>query len=183
MIERASTEVEAPYVTGTALAAWQMLLRANYVITRELDADLIEHHHLTMSDYDVLVQLRESCENRVRMSDLASLARLTRSGMTRLIEGLQRDGLVTRLRCTHDQRVSYAVLTEHGAKTLEAARLTHHAGIRRAFADYFSEEEFALLRDLLSRVPGDCLGSLDAALHGRAAEPTEDPCADAAPES
>lgn len=177
MIEGASID-EAQYVTGTALSAWHMLLRAHYLISRELDTDLIEHHGLTMSDYDVLVQLRECCEHRVRMSDLASQSRLTRSGMTRLIEGLERDGLVTRKRCTNDQRVSFAVLTERGEQMLKDARGTHHRGIQRAFADHFVEAEFEQLRELLIRVPGGCLGSLDPALQGRAAEPTDDPCAD-----
>lgn len=141
-------------VTGPLMVAWQRLLRANCVLSRVLDGELQAAHHLTISDYDVLVQLRDAEGHCLTMSDLSRRTTLTRSGMTRLVQGLERDGLVQRRACRSDARVSYAVITDNGLAVLEDARRTHHAGIRRVFADHFSAEEAEQLAELLGRIPG-----------------------------
>ncbi len=141
-------------VDGVVMTAWKGLLRANCILMRELDTELRSTHGLTISDYDVLVQLREAEDSSLRMSDLSRRTMLTRSGMTRLVQGLERDGFVERRACGEDARVSYAVLTPGGRERLEAARATHHAGIRRMFADHFDESAAAQLAQLLDRIPG-----------------------------
>ena len=150
---------EQEWVVGNTLEAWQRLLRANCVVMRELDSELQHEHGMTISDYDVLVSLRSAEGHSLRMSDLSRRTLLTRSGMTRLVQGLERDGLVERRSCAEDARVSYAVLTAVGTERIEAARRTHHAGIRRLFADHFSDEEAAHLAELLGRIPGVADGS------------------------
>jgi len=145
---------QTEFVTGPQLTAWQRLLRANCVVSRVLDGELQAAHGLTISDYDVLVQLRDAEGNCLTMSDLSRRTTLTRSGMTRLVQGLERDGLVQRRSCRTDARVSYAVITDNGLAVLEDARRTHHAGIRRVFADHFSTEEGEQLAELLARIPG-----------------------------
>lgn len=134
--------------------AWQRLLRAHCVLSRTLDGELQAAHGITISDYDVLVQLRDADGHCLTMSDLSRRTMLTRSGMTRLVQGLERDGLVERRACRSDARVSYAVLTTQGLQQLEDARRTHHAGIRRVFADHFSAEDGEQLAELLGRIPG-----------------------------
>jgi DNA-binding MarR family transcriptional regulator len=148
------TNTTPQLVTGPPLDAWQRLLRAHIVIARCLDAELRTETGMTLSDYDVLVHLRDSECGALTMSGLASRTLLTRSGMTRLVQGLERTGLVERRSCDSDARVSYAVITQLGRDTLRQARILHHEGIRRMFADHFSDEEAAALSDLLARIPG-----------------------------
>lgn len=141
-------------VTGALLEAWQRLLRSNCLVLRALDAELQSEHRMTISDYDVLVSLRSAEDGQLRMSDLSRRTMLTRSGMTRLVQGLERDGLVERASCESDARVCWVRLSPEGTARLDAARRTHHAGIRRLFADHFSEDEATQLAELLGRIPG-----------------------------
>lgn len=136
------------------MEAWQRLLRANCVFMRSLDSELRATHGMTISDYDVLIQLRDAERGGLKMSELSRRTMLTRSGMTRLVQGLERDGLVERRACGSDARVSYAALTELGHERLAAARCTHHAGIRRVFADHFTAADAEQLSALLGQIPG-----------------------------
>jgi DNA-binding MarR family transcriptional regulator len=149
-------------VTGVLLDAWQRLLRVNCILMRVLDHELQAAHAMTISDYDVLVSLRDAPDGRLRMSDLSRRTMLTRSGMTRLVQGLERDGIVERRACNADARVSYVRLTTDGCERLEAARRTHHAGIQRMFAEHFDDAEAAQLAELLGRIPGVADGTSDA---------------------
>lgn len=142
------------FVSGAPLLAWQRLLRSHCVLAGALDAELQSRHGLTLSDYDVLVQLRDAEHCSLPMSELSRRTLLTRSGMTRLVQGLQNDGLVERRACTSDARVSYAVLTPVGHDRLAEARRTHHDGIRRLFADRLSRDEAQQVADILGRIPG-----------------------------
>lgn len=148
-----SATVQSSIVTGPVMEAWQRLLRANCVVMAELDRELREAHGITISDYDVLIQLRDAENGCLRMSDLSRRTLLSRSGMTRLVQGLEADGFVSRRRCDNDQRSFYAALTDLGAERLESARCTHHRGIRRVFADYFEEDAAEQLSELLGRIP------------------------------
>src|SRR6185436_3450103 len=99
--------------------------------------------------------LAERENPKMRMCDLASTVLLSRSGLTRLVDRLERDGLIVRQSCADDARGQYAVLTDAGRERLEAARVTHRAGIRALFLDHFSPEELELLGDAWERVlPG-----------------------------
>lgn len=149
----------APLLTGLN-GAWTGFLRAHAMLARRLDAELQARHDLTLNDYDVLVQLRDSEAGHLRMSDVASRVVLTRSGITRLVDGLQRDGLVARSNCPTDARSVYACITDVGRARLAEAAATHRSGIREAFGDHFSEAELALLTEqferLISGVQQDC---------------------------
>ncbi len=134
-------------------AAWVRLLRAHAALTRRMDANLRNVHGLTLSDYEVLVQLANADDRCLSRVDLAERILLSQSGITRLLEGLERVGLVERASCTTDRRVVYARLTEAGqARCLEAAE-THLEDVRRAFFDRFSEDELRSLAELLGRLP------------------------------
>lgn len=143
-----------PMVTGAQLLAWKRLLRANCIALRDLDAQLQAEHRITISDYDVLVALREAEDGHLRMSDLSNSTMLTRSGMTRLVQGLERDGFVERVACPSDARVSWVRLSDDGRARLERARATHHEGIRRLFADHLEDDAAEQLAELLGRIPG-----------------------------
>ena len=140
-------------VSDSALTAWLRFLRAHAQITRELGARLEAKHGLTMSDYDVLIQLYLAEGHAMRRVDIARQVLLTASGITRLLDGLERSGLVAKRSCSTDARVSYAVLTEEGVRKVESARDSHLADVHELFGSQFSPEEREHLAELLGRLP------------------------------
>lgn len=148
-----STSTQVANIDAEAMQAWRRFLRAHCAIVRELDSDLRANFGMTINDFDVLVRLHNAENLRLRMSDLAQHVVLTRSGITRLIDGLVRLGYVERVHCAKDARVSYAVLTDTGSDALELARCSHHRGVIETFLSKFSGEELAQLSELLSRLP------------------------------
>jgi DNA-binding MarR family transcriptional regulator len=140
-------------VSDPTLTAWLRFLRAHAQITRELGARLEADHGLTMSDYDVLIQLYFAEGHAMRRVDIARQVLLTASGITRLLDGLERCGLVAKQACGSDARVSYAVLTEEGVRKVEAARDSHLADVDELFGSQFKSEERQQLAELLGRLP------------------------------
>ena len=138
---------------GITEAAWIRFLRAHAAVTRELSARLENAHGLTLSDFDVLVQLWHAEGNRLRRVDLARTVLLTASGITRLLDGLERAGWVEKQHCASDARVTYAALTQAGIEKIASARSSHHADIEELFGARFSDEEKATLDELLARLP------------------------------
>jgi DNA-binding MarR family transcriptional regulator len=143
-----------PLLEGSALEAWRSYLKSHAAILRALDADLIAQHSMTSRDYEVLLYLSQAPERKLPMSALAESTMLTRSGITRLIDGLVACGLIERISCSDDARVSYAHLTGAGREKLREAGHTHVASIRQLFLEHFSAEETEQLASLLSRLPG-----------------------------
>jgi DNA-binding MarR family transcriptional regulator len=139
---------------GCALDAWRSYLQSHASIVRELDAELLAEHDLTTRDYEVLLYLSQADDQRLPMSALAGSTMLTRSGITRLVDGLVDRGLIERLSCPKDARVSYAQLTPAGRSKLRAAGCTHVKSIQRLFLEHFSPDEIAQLALLLGRLPG-----------------------------
>jgi DNA-binding MarR family transcriptional regulator len=109
---------------------------------------------MTTRDYEVLLYLAQAPDRKLPMSALATSTMLTRSGITRLVDGLVDTGLIERVACESDARVSYARLTELGYERLREAGCTHIASIQRLFLEHFSPEEIDQLASLLSRLPG-----------------------------
>jgi DNA-binding MarR family transcriptional regulator len=141
---------EAPEVQ-----AWAKLLRAHAALTRRFSADLQATHGLTLNAYEVLLHLAHAPERRMRRVDLAGSVLLTASGITRLLDGLERAGYVDRAADENDARVTYAVLTDAGYEKLRDAAPTHVGGIRELFGDRFSRDELERLAELLDRLPSD----------------------------
>ena len=141
--------------TGTSpeIDAWANLLRAHAATTRRFNAELLADHDLTLNDYEVLLHLAHAPERRLRRVDLAEKVLLTPSGITRLLEGLERCGYVERAECESDARVTYAQLTREGLEKLRTAARTHVEGIRAYFAERFSQAELKSLGALLERLP------------------------------
>jgi len=139
---------------GSALEAWRGYLQSHASILRALDAELVAEHGLTTRDYEVLLYLAQAPGRMLAMSALAERTMLTRSGITRLVDGLVSGGLIDRVSCPNDARVSYASLTDVGYEKLREAGCTHVASIRRLFVAHFSADELEQLGLLLSRLPG-----------------------------
>lgn len=148
-----------------AVTSFVSLLRAHAQATRLLNAQLTADHGLTISDYEVLLRLSRAPDRRMRRVDLAEQVLLTASGVTRLLDGLERSGLVARAACDADRRVVYAVLTDDGLGKLRAASETHVAQIDAYFSARYEETELAELAALLGRIdgddPGDCAAPID----------------------
>jgi DNA-binding MarR family transcriptional regulator len=133
--------------------AWVGFLRSHAAITRQLNVDLLNAHGLTLSDYEVLLHLERADGGLMRRVDLAERVVLTASGITRLLDGLERAGYVERASCASDARVSYAKLTESGRVKLREASVTHLAGVAELFTSRYSDDELSSLAELLSRLP------------------------------
>lgn len=134
------------------LRAWRGLLRAHGCLAKRLDAELERAHGLPMTSYQVLDHLQEAQGGRMRMCDLAEQAQLSRSGLTRMVDRLEREGLLERCSCDHDARGSYACLTVSGRERVEEAHVTHLAVVREHFLSRFSESELSLLADMWERI-------------------------------
>jgi DNA-binding MarR family transcriptional regulator len=137
------------------LRAWRGLLRVHALLSKQLDAELEAKHGLPLTSYEVLMHVADSEHERMRMCDLADSILLSRSGLTRLIDRLEREGLVCRTTCSSDARGSFACLTPAGHEKLAAARATHRAGVRRLFLEHFAAEELDILGAFWERMlPG-----------------------------
>jgi DNA-binding MarR family transcriptional regulator len=134
------------------LRAWRGLKRAHASLAKRVDAELERTHGLPLSSYEVLHHLVESPGGRMRMCDLAEQAQLSRSGLTRLADRLEKEGLLERCSCEHDARGAYACLTELGRERLGAARGTHLAVVREQFLSRFTEDELGALAELWDRI-------------------------------
>ena len=143
------------------IRAWVSLLRAHATSVRRFNAELVAGHGLTLNDYEVLLHLSRADGKRLRRVDLAERVLLTPSGITRLLEGLERGGYVERAACESDARVTYAQLTDAGEVKLREAAETHVADIHEFFRERFSKEEIAAREGLLERLPQEPAGDAD----------------------
>jgi DNA-binding MarR family transcriptional regulator len=140
--------------TSTAIAAFTRLVRAHAAVTRRLSAQLSTDHGLNINAYEALLTLARAPDSRMRRVDLANGLLLTAGGVTRLLDGLEREGFVARDVCSSDRRVSYAVLTETGRDKLREASKSHTGQIRDLLGGPFEEHELTQLVALLDRLPG-----------------------------
>jgi DNA-binding MarR family transcriptional regulator len=127
---------------------------AHAAMTRAFNADLQASSAMTVTDFEALRRLAAAEDGRMRRVDLAPLVGLTASGVTRLLDGLQAAGLVTKQSCAADARVTYAVITDAGRARLKAAGEHHLEGLAAIFAERFTPEEVERLVELLGRLPG-----------------------------
>ena len=116
-------------------------------------------HGLTLNDYEVLLHLARADGGRMRRVDLAESVILTASGITRLLDGLERSGFVCKETCASDRRVSYAKLTRAGVAKLREAGETHLADVDELFLARYSGSELTTLGELLC-APADDRGGL-----------------------
>ncbi len=140
--------------TSAEIQAFVRLVRASVAVTRELSSQLSADHGLTINAYEALLTLARAPDSRMRRVDLANSLLLTASGVTRLLDGLEREGYVGREQGESDRRVTYAVLTKAGRDKLREADKTHTRQIRELMGAHFEDGELRQLADLLARLPG-----------------------------
>jgi len=149
------TPADSSALDERELRAWRGLLRVHASLSKALDADLDREHGLPLTSYEVLLYLAEAEGEKMRMCDLASSVILSRSGLTRLVDRLERDGLLVRESCASDARGAFAKLTPAGHEKLAAARATHLAGVRSLFLAHLDADELEVLASVWERVlPG-----------------------------
>jgi DNA-binding MarR family transcriptional regulator len=137
------------------LGGWRGLLRVHSALVKALDAELIATHGLPLTSYEVLINLQAAPGRRRRMAELADSVLLSRSGTTRLVDRLERDGLLERDTCDSDGRGCFAVLTDRGEELLSKARATHLEGVRERFLNHFDAAELEQMAAWWNRVlPG-----------------------------
>jgi DNA-binding MarR family transcriptional regulator len=129
--------------------AWRAFLDAQAALLGQLETELIKNEGLTLAEFDVLVQLRMAPGSRLRMTELSERVRLSRSGLTRLVDRLARAGLVKRGRCAGDRRGTFAILTPAGTTRLRHARPVHLQGVREHFGKRLSTAQLAAVADAL----------------------------------
>lgn len=134
------------------LRAWRGLLRVHSQLHKALDAELEEQHGLALSSYEVLMYVADAPDERLRMHEVAERVLLSRSGLTRLVDRLVRDGYLERCACADDARGQFACLTSAGREKLDAARRVHLDGVRRLFLSQFSADEQEQLGAFWDRV-------------------------------
>jgi DNA-binding MarR family transcriptional regulator len=155
---QSTTDTSSPVLSPAVLAAWQAFLRAHTLVARALERELMATQRLPLAEYDVLVQLSEAPEGRLRMAQLADRVLLSRSGLTRLVERLEASGLVRREVCPSDARGAFAVLTKSGSSRLRAAAHDHLRSVRAHFGDVLDSELMEQLRTALEQVAAANVG-------------------------
>jgi DNA-binding MarR family transcriptional regulator len=136
------------------LAAWRGFLRAHREVVAHLDDELQRAHDLPLSSYEVLLYLADAPEGRLRMGELAERLLLSRSGLTRLVDRLERRDLVVRERCQEDARGLFARITSSGRELFEAAQPDHLDGVRRHYLSRLTDEDIEHLTVAWRRITG-----------------------------
>ena len=134
------------------LAAWRLLLEAHATITELLEHELVTERGLPLNRYDVLLNLAEAPEGRLRMQELSASVLLSKSGLSRLVDRMVEAGLVRRDRCEDDRRGWFAVLTDQGRSALRRAAPIHLRGIHEHFTRHLDPEEVKALTTALTKV-------------------------------
>ena len=125
--------------------SWRAWIAASSTLNHQLSADLQLQHDITLADYEILVQLSEHPERRMRMSDLAEATLASRSRLSHQVDRLVRRGLVERQECELDRRGAFAALTDRGWKAIVAAAPDHVESVRTYLVDVLTPQEFEAL--------------------------------------
>jgi DNA-binding MarR family transcriptional regulator len=142
------------YLSDQHLSAWRTFLKAHATLIDRIDHDLVVARLPPLSTYDVLIELYEAPEQRLRMHELAERVVLSRSGLTRLVDRLEAEGMLTRERSGTDRRGAYAVITEQGITVLRRMWPTYARSIAEYFAQWLTLEEAQLLEAAFGRILG-----------------------------
>lgn len=142
-------------LTEQQLAAWRAFITAHATVIRRIEQELATAGVIPLAWYDVLIELYEAPERRMRLHELADAVVLSRSGLTRLIDRLEHAGLLTREMDMTDRRGAFAALTEAGIEAMRQAWPIYARGIRMFFARHLSDAEVDTLIAALERVRRD----------------------------
>jgi DNA-binding MarR family transcriptional regulator len=137
---------------GDITDTWGALLKVHAALVPRLDRELQETHGLPLTWYDVLLELSVAPERRLTMGQLGSVAAVSRTRVSRVVDELVRAGLVAREPNPDDGRSAFAALTSAGRAALRKAAPTYVAAVRREFADHLTLREAEVLTGALRKV-------------------------------
>lgn len=147
----ASKKITPNWLTPREMSAWRSYIIASRRLLEALDSDLIGHD-LSMADYEVLAQLSDAPNRRMRMSELAEVAMLSKSRLSHRMKVMEQAGWVRREVCCEDKRGSWATMTEKGFKAIVAAAPCHVNSVRKRFIDQLSNKEQAEVAGIFSHL-------------------------------
>jgi DNA-binding MarR family transcriptional regulator len=150
-METIETQTATRWLSDAEQCAWRTHLDVSRLLMHQLEKDL-QPFGLTNNDYEILVNLSESPDHRMRMSDLATATLQSKSRLSHQITRMETAGMVRRVNCESDRRGLYAVLTDEGLETMRKVAPHHVASVRRHFIDLLSAEDLAALRASLTPV-------------------------------
>ena len=150
----ASNKGEPKWLSPTEMAAWRRYIVASRRLIEALDTDL-DQHDLSMADYEILAQLSDAPDRRMRMAELAEIAMLSRSRLSHRMKVMEEAGWVRREACPDDKRGFFAVMTAKGWKAIVAAAPDHVASVRSRFVDKLSKADQIVLAEIFERVGND----------------------------
>jgi len=150
----AGNKGEPNWLTPTEMAAWRRYIVASRRLLEALDTDL-DQHDLSMADYEILAQLSDAPDRRMRMAELAEIAMLSRSRLSHRMKVMENAGWVRREACPDDKRGFFAVMTPKGWKAIVAAAPDHVASVRSRFVDKLSKADQVVLAQIFERVGND----------------------------
>jgi DNA-binding MarR family transcriptional regulator len=159
---RNATPPTPRWLNQAEMTAWRRYIIASRRLLEALDLDL-QDHDLSMSDYEILAQLSDAPDRRLRMSELAEIALLSRSRLSHRMKVMEKAGWVKREACPIDKRGYFAVMTPKGWKAIVAAAPDHVESVRTRFIDHLSKVDQATLAQIFEKV-GDSLRD-DPSLH------------------
>jgi DNA-binding MarR family transcriptional regulator len=142
---------EPRWLNAAEMKAWRRYIIASRRLLEALDDDLAAHD-ISMSDYEVLAQLSEAPDRRMRMSELADVAMISRSRLSHRIKVMEKAGWVKREACPIDKRGYFAVMTPKGWKAIVAAAPDHVASVRERFLDALDKSDQKVLAEIFERV-------------------------------
>ncbi|HEY2299733.1 MAG TPA: MarR family transcriptional regulator [Jatrophihabitans sp.] len=151
-MEGVTPATPAPDPGDWRVAVWRSFLRAHAVVLGELERELDRDASMPLAWYDVLLTLAQAPDRRLRMAELANRVLLSRSGLTRLVDRIEKAGLVSREPSPDDARGTYTVLQPAGLRRLREAVPVHLAGIQRHWLAHFDDAELQTLDGLLQRL-------------------------------
>lgn len=162
-------------------ATWRSWLEVSRVLPTVLEEGLHSRDQLNLTDYQVLVQLSESAEGQMRMTELSHSTHLSKSRLSHQVKRMEEAGLVARADCPDDRRGSFAQITERGLATIRAAAPGHVDDVRRFFVDRLTPEQIEVLGEALAAVADGLRGRCRA--HIAKEEAAEAAAVDAAAEA
>ena len=139
------------WLTPTEMKAWRRYILASRRLLDVLDSDL-DGHDLSMPDYEILVQLSDAPDRRMRMSELAANALLSRSRLSHRMKVMEKAGWVKREACPEDKRGYFAVMTPKGWKAIVAAAPDHVESVRTRFMDHLTKADQQVLAEIFERI-------------------------------
>jgi DNA-binding MarR family transcriptional regulator len=145
------TDSRPNWLSDEEQQAWRATVHLSQLLMRQLDRDL-NVHGLSGHDYEILVNLSEAPDNRLRMTDLADATSQSRSRLSHQISRMEARGLVRRDECEGDKRGTFAVLTKGGMETIERVAPDHVDHVRRHFIDRLTPRQLDEISDVFQPI-------------------------------